>query len=150
MSVLCQCKKLGENMNIQVLRRRYITLIEIMIVMFLIALIAGATAYNFRGSLDEGKAFKTKAAIEQIENALNLQVAENPELQDSITSPNVWHDVIKRSRLIKNPNALYKDGWGGDFTITIESDGEIKASSRKYDEYANTHSTMFGKEKTSE
>src|ERR1700722_17643833 len=113
MSVRCQCNKMrslagkstfsherpqiGEKMNIQVLRRRYITLIEIMIVMFLIALIAGATAYNFRGSLDEGKAFKTKAAIEQIENALNLQVAESPELQDSITSPNVWHDVIKSS-----------------------------------------------------
>ncbi len=44
-------------------KRRYITLIEIMIVMFLIALITGVLAYNYRGSLDEGKAFKTKTGL---------------------------------------------------------------------------------------
>ena len=58
-----------------------------MIVMFLIALITGVIAYNYRGSLDEGKAFKTKAAIEKLETILNLRVSEDPGLQDSITSP---------------------------------------------------------------
>ena len=59
------------------IKRRYITLIEIMIVMFLIALITGVVAYNYRGSLDEGKAFKTRAAIDKLETILNLKVSEN-------------------------------------------------------------------------
>ncbi len=43
--------------------KRCVTLIEMMIVMFLISLITGVIAYYYRGSLDEGKAFKTKAAL---------------------------------------------------------------------------------------
>lgn len=137
-------------MQFHKVKKRFITLIEIMIVMFLIALIIGVIAYNYRGSLDEGKAFKTKVAIEKLTTILNLKVAEQPEMQDSITSPQVWQDVIKNSPLVSNASALLKDGWGGDFNVTVGSDGNIKVSSQKYDEYVRTHQTMFGHEKTSE
>lgn len=137
-------------MNFHILKKRYITLIEIMIVMFLIALITGVIAYNYRGSLDEGKAFKTKTAIEKLETILNLKVSENPSLQDSITSPNVWQDIVRHSPLVSNPDALLKDGWGGDFDVTTDSNGTVHVRSQKYDDYVNTHQTMFGKEKTQE
>jgi general secretion pathway protein G len=134
-------------MNFKILKRRFITLIEIMIVMFLIALITGVIAYNFRGSLDEGKAFKTKAAIEKIEQILNLAVSENPNLQDSITSANTWQEVIRRSPLVNNPDALLKDGWGGDYQVTIDESGAVRVSSQRYNDYVSTHQTMFGKDR---
>ena len=122
-------------------RKRFITLIEIMIVMFLIALITGVIAYNYRGTLEEGKAFKTKAAIEKLENILNLKVSQTPELLDGIESD--WPNIVKESPLVQNPSALLKDGWGGNYTVTVE-DGIIKVSSQRYDQYKKEHKTMFG------
>jgi len=133
-------------MKFQKLKKRYITLIEIMIVMFLIALITGVIAFNYRGSLDEGKAFKTKAAIDKLETILNLKVSEDPSFQDSITSE--WQNVIKHSPLVSNANALLKDGWGGDYTVTLESGGAVRVRSQKYEDYISTHQTMFGHDKT--
>ena len=52
-----------------------------MIVMFLIALITGVIAYNYRGTLEEGKAFKTKAAMEKLETILSLEIANHPEVE---------------------------------------------------------------------
>jgi general secretion pathway protein G len=134
-------------MNFKILKKRFITLIEIMIVMILIALITGVIAYNFRGSLDEGKAFKTKAAIERIEQILNLSVSENPNLQDSITSPGTWQEIIRRSPLVNNPDALLKDGWGGDYQVSIDDNGAIRVTSQRYNEYVSTHQTLFGKDR---
>lgn len=113
-------------------KRRCITLIEIMIVMFLIALIAGVVTYNYRGSLDEGKAFKTKAAMDKIETILNLSIAEQPHLADHIESE--WREIIRKSPLVKNPNDLIKDGWGEIFQVTNEN-GVIYVRSAKYEDY---------------
>jgi general secretion pathway protein G len=134
-------------MNFKILKKRFITLIEIMIVMFLIALITGVIAYNFRGSLDEGKAFKTKAAIERIEQVLNLAVSENPNLQESITSPGTWQEIIRKSPLVNNPDALLRDGWGGEYQVSIDDNGAIRVSSQRYNDYVSTHQTMFGKDR---
>jgi hypothetical protein len=100
--------------------------------------------------LDEGKAFKTKAAIEKVETILNLRVSEDPGLQDSITSPQVWHEVIKHSPLVNNANALLKDGWGGDFAVSVDANGVIRVTSQKYNDYVSSHQTMFGQERKSE
>ena len=131
------------------LKKRYITLIEIMIVMFLIALITGVIAYNYRGSLDEGKAFKTKAAIEKVETILNLKVSEDPNYQSRIASPQVWQEVITNSPLVANPNALLRDGWGNEFSVTVDANGVIRVSSQKYEQYVNSHQTLFGREQSS-
>jgi len=123
-------------------KRRCITLIEIMIVMFLIALIAGVITYNYRGSLDEGKAFKTKIAIDKIETILNLSVAEEPQLMEHIESE--WQKIIYASPLVKNPQDLIKDGWGNDFKVTTENN-VIKVTSDKYDDYKKNTGTVFKK-----
>lgn len=126
------------------IERRFVTLIEMMIVMFLIALITGVIAYNYRGSLDEGKAFKTKAGIEKLETILNLEVAKNPQSRDKIAGE--WQVFVTNSPLVHDPKALLKDGWGEDYQVAIdkETDGII-IHSKKYDEYVKTHQTLFSK-----
>lgn len=123
-------------------KKRRITLIEIMIVMFLIALIAGVITYNYRGSLDEGKAFKTKAAIDKVETILNLSVAEDPSLLDHLSSE--WTKVIQESPLVKNPDDLIKDGWGVPLQVTTEGN-VIHVRSAKFDEYKQQNATLFKK-----
>lgn len=115
-------------------KRRNVTLIEMMIVMFLIALITGVIAYNYRGSLDEGKAFKTQQAISRIENILNLKLAEDPSLADNIEHD--WKGVVANSPMVQNPSAFMKDGWGGDYRVTIQ-DNVLHVTSDKYDQYKN-------------
>src|ERR1700722_2267387 len=120
----------------QLINRRYITLIEIMIVMFLIALITGALAYRFGGALEKGYAFKTKANIERLEAVLNLAVAENPSLMQDISSR--WEDIVDTSPIVKDPNTLKRDGWGNPFDVSVQN-GQIIVHSEKYDEYLRAH-----------
>ena len=112
------------------------TLIEIMIVMFLIALITGALAYRFGGALEKGYAFKTKANIERLEAILNLGVAENPALLQNIESN--WQIIVETSPLVKDAKSLKTDGWGYPFRVT-ENNGQIEVSSEKYEEYRRAH-----------
>lgn len=113
------------------MKRRFITLIEIMIVMFLIALITGVVAYNYRGSLDEGKAFKTQAGIQKLHTFLSLAVADTPDID---LSGGHWKDVILRSPLVQNANSLIKDGWGEEYQVDTV-DGIITIRSDKYEAY---------------
>lgn len=115
-----------------IIKKQFVTLIEMMIVMFLIALITGAIAYNYRGSLEEGKAFKTKMGIEQIERILDLRVAGDPELLDNIESG--WKDIVRNDPLVKDPNSLMKDGWGEDYKVTVQNN-RIKVESDRYIQY---------------
>ena len=122
------------------LRKRFITLVEIMIVMILIALITGVLAVNFRGSLDEGKVFKTKAGIEKLSAILNLELAKHPNLSDSISDPNVWHELVRKSALVQNPSDLIKDGWGEEYKVEME-DGQVKVRSTGLENYEKRKSS---------
>jgi general secretion pathway protein G len=123
------------------IKRRFITLIEIMIVMFLIALITGVLAYNYRGSLEEGKAFKTKQGIERLETILNLAAADDPSILDHIESR--WKDVVNQSPLVQNPNTLLKDGWGGDYQVGFGDKGQIEVVSQNLNRYQASNKTLF-------
>lgn len=127
-------------MNMQLVKKRHLTLIEIMIVMFLIAMIIGVLAYNYRGTLEEGKAFKTKTGIERLESILSLASAEDPSLLSDVESK--WQDVVRASPLVKNANSLIKDGWGQTYQVSVEN-GEIKVRSEKYEAYLKEHPSMF-------
>jgi general secretion pathway protein G len=118
------------------IKKRYITLIEIMIVMFLIALITGALAYRFGGALEKGYAFKTKANIERLDAILNLGVAEHPDYMQDIQSN--WKRIVDESPLVKDPESLKADGWGVEFKVG-EEDGKIEIHSDKYDDYLKSH-----------
>lgn len=124
-----------------VLTKKPITLIEMMIVMFLIAMIIGVVAYNYQGSLEEGKAFKTKTAMDKVSTILTVMSAENPNLEDDLEGH--WKDYIKESPLVQNANALTKDGWGEDLIVRIEN-GKIQVSSNNYNNYLqNNKGSLF-------
>jgi type II secretory pathway pseudopilin PulG len=125
--------------------KRHVTLIEMMIVMFLIAMIIGVIAYNYQGSLDEGKAFKTKAGMEKLKTILTLKVSDNPDALNGLERD--WREYVKASPLVQNPDALIKDGWGKDYEVkVVESNGqqEIEVTSDKYNSYKSKGTTMFG------
>lgn len=121
-------------------KKRNVTLIEMMIVMFLIALISGVVAYNYRGTLDEGKAFKTRADIQNIENILNLRLAGDDDALDNIRSD--WKMYLKQSPLVQNAEALTKDGWGYEYKVDVEN-GEIRVTSDKLTQYDRTTKSSF-------
>lgn len=115
------------------LKKRYITLIEIMIVMFLIALITGVLAYNYQGSLEQGKVFKTKAAMDRLETILNLAVAENPGLISHIGDD--WEKVVDQSPLVSNAKDLKFDGWGYKYHVEVDNQGHLQVTSEGLNEY---------------
>lgn len=123
-------------------KRQFLTLIEMMIVMFIIALITGGLAYRYVGSLDESRAFKTKVAIDRVSGILNLKVADDPSFLDRARTD--WVEVIETSPLVANSKDMIKDGWGQPFQLDIVNNDTIVIYSRKYDEYVkNNKNTMF-------
>lgn len=129
-------------MKMQQLKKRFITLVEMMIVMFLIAMITGVIAYNYTGSLEEGKAFKTKAGIDKIHTILDLYLATNPTDSSSISGG--WVGILEKSPLVKNANDLKNDGWGNPYVVSITNDGEIEIKSERYNQYqAKKSGSMF-------
>lgn len=130
-----------------IITKRFVTLIEMIIVMVLIGIILGVVAYNYSGTLDEGRAFKTRTAKEKLETILNLYVSENPGDQNFISSG--WEKIVKDSPLVQNPDSLIKDGWGTKFEVEVDSSGTIKIHSKKFEEYIKSHPTSMFKEEKS-
>lgn len=109
--------------------RRYITLVEIMIVMTLIALILGVVAYNFQGALQEGNAFATRQRIEKIETIISLELARNPSSIDDVSEK--WQTWVANSPLVKDKDSAVVDGWGNPFAVSVEREsGKTKVQVR--------------------
>lgn len=119
--------------QIKKVKRQFLTLIEMMIVMFIIAMITGGLAYNYRGSLDESRAFKTKVAIDRVSGILNLKAADDPDFLGKVRSE--WEDVVKSSPLVANAKDLVKDGWGQALQVDVADGDTIVVYSRKYEEH---------------
>lgn len=95
-------------------KKRSLTLLEIMIVIVLIGLIGSVIGVNMKGSLDKGKAFKTRMAIEQIQDILMLEVAKGASIDEVLKDTETY---LKNSGLVKNPKTFLNDGWGKPFEI---------------------------------
>jgi prepilin-type N-terminal cleavage/methylation domain-containing protein len=106
--------------------KRAVTLIEIMIVILLIGLIGGALAYNMRGSLEEGKKFKTKEIISRVEDILLLRYAEGDLTPRELTTN--WRDIVKASPLVKGEQFI-KDAWGKELIVKMDKEENLKVVS---------------------
>ena len=118
--------------------KRAITLIEMIVVMILIATITGAVTLNYRKSLNEGRAFKTKEGIERIETMLSLYFAENPSANRNVSDYAELFQIANQSPLVKNPKDFLQDGWGFNYEVNCKDTGadvEISVSSKKYEQY---------------
>jgi general secretion pathway protein G len=97
------------------MKKSCFTLLEIIIVIFLITLITGAIGYSMKGTLDKGKVFRTEQAIEQLKDLFLMCVAEGESPDKIVNDPEA---VLRKYALAKNPKEIVKDGWGDKFQIT--------------------------------
>jgi general secretion pathway protein G len=111
-------------------KKRHFTLIEVMIVIVLIGLIGSVVAYNLRGSLEEGKIFKSQQGGAQVYNILALEVARGNTITEVQSK---WQEIINDSPLAKKPKELIRDGWGELYNVEIE-DNDLIVTSRRYSE----------------
>ncbi len=117
------------------MKKKALTLLEIMIVIFLITLITGAIGYNMLGTLEKGKVFRTEQAQEQLHDLLLVCLNEGWTVDAIIQNP---VQCLTRSGLAKNPNELIVDGWGEAFTITpLRNRKDFKIESRRLTNYRN-------------
>lgn len=107
------------------IRKRKITLIEVMIVIFLIAIIGGVIGYNMRGSLDEGRAFKSREGARKIREVLLLQYAEGIDGYKIAANPDRY---LQRSNLVDRVEELLKDGWGEKYKIAFKNNDFVITS----------------------
>jgi len=113
--------------------KRALTLLEVMIVIFLITLITGAIGYSMKGSLDRGRAFRTEQATEQLKDLFLLCLEEGEKSEDIERYPK---KCLDKYNLAKNSEKLLKDGWGNSFQIKyMKNRREFKVTSAAYDKY---------------
>ncbi|MBS0615179.1 MAG: type II secretion system protein [Verrucomicrobia bacterium] len=121
-------------------KRQSITLLEIMIVIFLIGLIGGVVGYNMSGSLDRGRAFKTDQMSARAEEILELEMYTN-----KLTPTQVKEDatnILFKSGLFKDRNEILKDGWGQVMKVDWnEKDSKFVVMSEKNEKYKKEHRT---------
>lgn len=109
-----------------------ITLIELMVVILIIGLISGVLAYNFKGSMDQGKIFKSNHGSEQIQNILMLEVMKGKNPEEVAKN---WQEIILVSPLASKPKELIKDGFGEAYKVSVNEYGEIEVISEKAQGY---------------
>ena len=98
-------------------KKRPFTLLEILIVIFLIGIIGSVIGYNMKGSLDEGRAFRSRQGIEQLRDIVELQLASGWP-KENLSTPEEIKDCITRAGIAKKVDDLMKDGWGDPYVIT--------------------------------
>ena len=115
-------------------RKKYaLTLLEIMIVIFLIGLIGSVIGYNMKGSLDKGRVFKTEEAQARIREILMLEMAQgNIKMDDALTDPVA---CLKSSGLVADADKMMHDGWGNAMRVEQEGQGEVRVISEGLNEY---------------
>lgn len=114
-------------------RKQMLTLLEIMIVIFIIGLIGSVMGYNMKGSLAKGKAFKSEEGIRKLYEIYQLAMAEGKDVTQIKASPG---DILKETGLIRNPGKLLKDGWGKDYDIEASDDEtDIRITSERLTAY---------------
>jgi type II secretory pathway pseudopilin PulG len=109
--------------------KKALTLLEIMIVIFLITLITGAIGYSMKGTLEKGKAFRTEQGMEQLHDLLLMCLAEGDKGPDIVANPAAR---LKHYALAKNPEKIILDGWGNPYKIEFKrqrNDFEISSAS---------------------
>ena len=115
--------------------RRAMTLLEIMIVIFIIGIISSVIGYNMKGSLEKAKAFKTTEGIKKITEIFELELAQGTTTTQSILKNPAA--VLDNSGFVTNPKEFLKDGWGIPYKIELTKSEKIKISSEAYNTYKN-------------
>ena len=106
-----------------------------MIVIFLIGIIGSVIGYSMKGSLDEGRAFKTKMGAERVRELLLLEVAKGEvTMEDAFKNPD---RCLKMTGVVTDVKKAMEDGWGVRFKLdrNEKDDGDIVVISEKLQAY---------------
>ncbi len=123
-------------------KKQTLTLLEIMIVIFLIGIIGSVIGYNMKGSLEEGKAFKTETTKEKLYDILMLEVAKGYSVDEVLKNKEVF---LTNSGLVKDPKKLLVDGWNQPFNIhPNQHSTDIIIQSQAYDNYVSRKDHNLG------
>ena len=115
------------------MKKKALTLLEIMIVIFLITIITGTIGYNMRSAMDKGKAFRSEQAKDQLRDLLVICLAEGANADTLAANP---VPALKQLGLAKNPEQLILDGWKEKFTIVPNTNKtSFVVTSTKLNEY---------------
>ena len=109
--------------------KKALTLIEVMIVICIIGIIGSVIGYNMKGSLDEGRSFKSEQGSKQVYDLLMLSVANGESIDEIIENPEV---ALTRTGFVKSPQKLIKDGWGGKYIIEAKGTEDISVTSNRW------------------
>ncbi len=112
--------------------KRAFTLLEMMLVIFLIGIVGSVIGYNMKGSLEQGKAFKSEQGSKQVYDILMLEVAKGVSIDDIVNSP---RNCLLHSGLAKNADKMLKDGWNQAFVVSKTTGDDLRISSKKFEEY---------------
>ncbi|HZJ53508.1 MAG TPA: type II secretion system protein GspG [Myxococcaceae bacterium] len=93
---------------------RGMTLIEIMVVLVILGLIAGAVTVAVIPRINEARVDRTKLDIGNLENGLKLYYARTGKYPDTATGFKALLDM----QVIDKPP---KDAWGNDYVYLLES-----------------------------
>jgi prepilin-type N-terminal cleavage/methylation domain-containing protein len=114
-------------------KKQAMTLLEVMIVIFIIGIISSVIGYNMKGSLNKAKAFKTTEGIKKILEIFELEIAQGTaSLQDVVSSP---ESVLDGSGLVTSGKEMLKDGWGQPYEIKLSASGKIQLKSKAYENF---------------
>ena len=110
------------------------TLLEIMIVIFIIGIIGSVIGYNMKGSLNKGKAFKTKEGINKIYEIVQLEQAQGKTISPEDDLHEKVKELLNNSGLVRKPDEMIKDGWGEVYAFEVVNN-ELRMISRSYEDY---------------
>lgn len=105
------------------------TLIEIMIVVFLIGIIGGVIGYNMKGSINEGRAFKSERGSKQIYDLLTLKMSDGTKIDAILANPKL---ALEQNGFVNNVKKLMQDGWGKEFELKKLKSGDFIVYSEKW------------------
>jgi general secretion pathway protein G len=110
--------------------RRSLTLIEVMIVLFLIGMVISVLTYSMKGSMDEGKCFKARQRALQIEQLLMMVAAQTNESLEAVASDPAAY--LERTGMVKKGTEFMTDPWGKPMLVSVE-DNQIIVKSSEYE-----------------
>ena len=115
-------------------KKRAMTLMETMVVIFIIGVIGSVIGFNMRGSLEESKAFKSREGISRLYEILQMEIATGKTtVAEIVLDPDT---AIRNSGMSKKVNQLIYDGWNERYAFVATEDGkDIRITSTKYADY---------------
>lgn len=116
-------------------KKRSMTLLEIMVVIFIIGIIGTVIGVNMKGSLEEGKAFKSEKGSKQVYEILTLELSKG-NLDLSTLTFQQAKQVLANSGLTSDIDKLMEDGWGKQYHIVkTEDESDLRVISDNFIRY---------------